>query len=254
MQAEPSSARQSTMRRLGAAGPVAVLLSFAPPLGGFVLLATLTWLGGWFRMHETSGWIVYLVCVGLLIGVSFVPTFSCGILAGWAFGFAIGWPLAIAAVTAGAFLAYAIGRAIARDRVIKLVREKPKLRAVHDALLARHGRRTLMVVILVRIPPASPFALTNFLFAAMRVPLADYTLGTLAGIVPRMALTVFVGAGLERLRFQNVLDPWMIVAGTVAGGAVCLVLGVLANRALRQITSTPGRSGESGEVTAAGSR
>lgn len=221
---------------MGAAGPVAVVLSFAPPLGGFVLLAGLTWLGDWLRAHPESGWLIYFVCIAILIGISFVPTFSCGILAGWAFGFSTGWALSVVTMTVGAVLAYAIGRGIARDRVLELVREKPRLRAVHEALLAGQTRQTLLVVTLLRIPPSSPFALINFLFAAARVPLSDYTIGTFVGILPRMALTAFAGAELDRLRFQNVLDRWMVIAGIVAGVVVCGVLGMLANRALRQIT------------------
>jgi len=227
------------MRRLGAAGPVAIVLSFAPPFGGFILLAALTWLGGWLRGHADIGWLVYLVCVAILIGISFVPTFSIGILAGWAFGFVAGWPLSVVATTVGALLAYAIGRRIARDRVLELVQERPRLRAVHEALLAQHGRETLLVVTLLRIPPASPFALANFLLAATRVPLADYTLGTFLGILPRMALTAFAGAGLNQLQFKNVLETWMVVTGIIAAVFVCIILGVLANRALAQITANP---------------
>src|SRR3954464_2154069 len=82
-------------RRLGAAGPVAIVLSFWPPLGGFVLLASLTRLRPGRRGQGTTGIVIYFVVTGLLMGISFVPTSSCAILAGWAFGFAIGWPLAM---------------------------------------------------------------------------------------------------------------------------------------------------------------
>ncbi|MFM7749660.1 MAG: hypothetical protein ACKPB0_04510, partial [Opitutaceae bacterium] len=93
------------IRRLGSAGPVAVLLSFAPPLGGIALLSVLTWSGGWLRLHPEIGWFVYAAGAALLIGVSFVPTFSCAIIAGWAFGFLTGWTISVVAVTAGAVLA-----------------------------------------------------------------------------------------------------------------------------------------------------
>ena len=94
---------------------------------------------------------------------------------------------------------------------------------------------TLLVVALLRIPPASPFALANFVLAAARVSLGEYVLGTLIGIAPRTALTTFAGAGLEQLRFDNVQDRWMVVAGVVATIVVCVVLGILANRALRRV-------------------
>jgi uncharacterized membrane protein YdjX (TVP38/TMEM64 family) len=222
---------------MGAAGPVAIVLSFWPPLGGFVLLATLTSFGPWLRVQEGLGLLTYFFVIGLLLGVSFVPTYSAAILAGWAFGFAVGWPLAMITITISSLLAYAIGRWIARDRVLEVIREKPQWNAIYRALLGKQSSRSTLVVALLRVPPASPFALANFALAAARVPLVDYTVGTLVGIAPRTALATFAAAGLEQLRFKNVGESWMIVAGIIATVIVCVVLGILANRALREMTT-----------------
>lgn len=239
MPAEGQLPRPGWFRRLGAAGPVAVVLSFAPPLGGMVLLAVLTASGGWLRAHPEIGWLVYAAGATLLIGFSFVPTFSCAIIAGWAFGFTAGWLVSVVAVTAGAVLAYAIGRGIARERVVEVVREHPRLEAVHRALLSRRARETLFVVTLVRIPPAAPFGLTNFLLAAARVPMPDYVAGTFLGVMPRLALTAFVGSALDQLRFDNVMGRWMVGAGAAATLMVVLALGWMANRALRRLADRP---------------
>ena len=94
------------LRRVGAAGPVAIVLSFWPPLGGFVLLATLTKFGPWLRANEGLGLLTYFLVIGLLLGISFVPTYSAAILAGWAFGFSVGWLLAMVTITVSSLLAY----------------------------------------------------------------------------------------------------------------------------------------------------
>lgn len=224
------------LRRLGAVGPVAIVLSFWPPLGGFVLLATLTQLGPWLRAHGGQGMLIYFLFTGFLMGVSFVPTYSCAILAGWAFGFAVGWPLAMVTITVASLIAYAIGRGIARDRVLEVIAERPSWRALHRALLHETSGQTLLVVTLLRIPPTSPFALANFALAAARVPLFQYTLGTLMGVAPRTALATFAAAGLEQLRFKDVSQSWSVIAGIVATVIACVILGYLARRALRQIT------------------
>lgn len=227
------------MRRLGASGPVAIVLSFWPPLGGFVLLASLTRLGPWLRDHGSAGMLIYFLVPGLLMGISFLPTYSCAILAGWAFGFAVGWPLAMVTITAASIIAYAIGRWIARDRVVQVIREKPQWNAIHRALLGAHAGRTTLVVTLLRVPPTSPFALVNFMLAAARVPLGNYTVGTLIGVAPRTALGAFAAAGVEQLRFKPAAEAWTVVAGIGATVIVCVALGMLANRALRQMTNEP---------------
>ena len=230
-----------TFRRLGAAGPVAIVLSFWPPLGGLMLLTTLTTLGPWLRVHAVLGLVIYFAFTALLVGFSFLPTFSVAILAGWAFGFTTGYLVAMVALTVAALIAYALGRWIARDRVVAVISAKPKWRAVHDALLGRESGRTLLVVALLRIPPLSPFAIVNFVLAAARVPLWDYTLGTFLGLLPRTAAATFVAAGLEHLHARDLTDTprWMLISGMIAFAAMCFILGVLANRALRSMAATP---------------
>lgn len=239
LRVKTETATPGLVRRLGAAGPVAIVLSFWPPLGGFILLASLTSLGPWLRAHGAEGMLIYFLFTGVLMGISFVPTYSCAILAGWAFGFAVGWPLAMVTITAASLLAYAIGRWIARDRVLEVIREKPSWDAIYRSLLGKKSGRTTLVVTLLRVPPTSPFALANFVLAATRVPLLEYTVGTLVGVAPRTALATFAAAGLEQLRFKNVAETWTVVAGIVATLLVCIILGMLAKRALNELTAQP---------------
>ena len=95
----------------------------------------------------------------------------------------------------------------------------------------------MLVVVLVRLPPAAPFGLTNFLLASARVPLTDYVVGTLLGVIPRLALTAFVGAALEQLRFDHVMDRWMVVAGGIVSLLAVVALGALAGRALQRVAA-----------------
>jgi uncharacterized membrane protein YdjX (TVP38/TMEM64 family) len=216
-----------------------MLLPVWPPLGGFILLATLTKLGPWLRDHGNEGIVIYFLLTGFLMGVSFVPTYSCAILAGWAFGFAVGFPLAVVTITVAGVIAYAIGRWIARDRVLAIVMEHPKWRAVVESLLGQSRGRTLLVVTLLRIPPQSPFAIINFALAAAKVRLLEYNFGTILGVIPRTALATYAAAKLEQLRFKDVGDIWYLVFAIVATLIVCIILGILGNRALRQVTATP---------------
>lgn len=235
--APSAPAGPSLYKRLGASAPVAIVLSFFPPLGGFALLATLTQLGPWLRGHGTEGMVIYFLVTGLLMGVSLLPTYSCAILAGWAFGVAAGLPLAITTITVASIIAYGIGRWIARDRVVQVIRERPRWDAVYRALLDHRAGRALFVVTLLRVPPQSPFALANFVLAAGRVRPVDYIFGTLIGITPRTTLAVTAAAGVEQLQFKTAANPWIVGGGIAVTLIVCVVLGLLANRALRKVTA-----------------
>ena len=222
------------MRRLGAAGPFAILLSFWPPLGSLFLIASLTQLGPWLRSHDGVGLLIYFLVIGFLLGVSFVPTYASAILAGWAFGFGKGSLMAIITITVASLLAYAVGRWIARDRVLEIIRERPKWQAIYQALVGKHFRRTLLVVSLMRLPP---LALANFALAAARVPLGTYTLGTFLGILPRTIAATFAAAQLEQLDLNNLGQAWVKMVGIALTIAACIGLGVVANRVLREMTS-----------------
>ena len=88
---------------------------------------------------------------------------------------------------------------------------------------------------------ASPqlLAYLNFALAAAKVRLLEYNFGTILGVIPRTALATYAAAKLEQLRFKDVGDIWYLVFAIVATLIVCIILGILGNRALRQVTATP---------------
>jgi len=240
MSSDPSDTpvQPGLMRRLGAAGPFAILLSFLPPVGSLFLIASLTQLGPWLRSHDGTGLLIYFLVIGFLLGVSLVPTYASAILAGWAFGFVKGSMIAIVTITISSLLAYALARWIARDRVLKIINERPKWHTIYQALVGGRNSRTLLVVTLLRVPPLSPFALANFALAAARLPLGTYTLGTFLGIIPRTIVATFAAAQVEQLDLNNLGQSWVKIVSILLTLAACIGTGVLANRVLRELTST----------------
>lgn len=204
-----------------------------------MLLATLTTFAPWLREHFAAGLVLYFAATSLLVGFSFLPTFAVAIYAGWTFGFGVGFAMAMAALTVSSLIAYAIGRFIARERVIAVIAEKSTWQAVHRALLG-DSQRVVFVTALLRIPPMSPFAIVNFVLAAARVPLGSYTLGTFLGLIPRTAAATFVAAGLEQLHANDLSTTprWMAISGMIAFVIMCFIIGSLANRALRSLSTT----------------
>jgi uncharacterized membrane protein YdjX (TVP38/TMEM64 family) len=232
------------VRQLGPTSILAVGAAVLPPLGTIVLIATAPTTSAWLREHPDIGPLVYTLCFGLLAGLALLPTYAQSILGGLAFGVAIGLPAALGGFALGAIIGYEIASRVSGDRVKKLVEERPKFAAVHRALIgsAVPGRggfwKTFLVVTLLRVPPNSPFAIMNLLMASVKVPRLPFILGTAIGMLPRTAVAVVVGAGLDRITSETLKPPgWVFVGGLVATIAVVLVIGTMANRVLARIAN-----------------
>jgi uncharacterized membrane protein YdjX (TVP38/TMEM64 family) len=225
------------VKRLGPAGPLALLAGTMPAIGGFAILFVLNWVGPWLKAHEEAGVLLYVTGFAVMAGLAILPTYAQSVLGGWAFGFAVGCPAALGGVLSASLIGYVIGRRASGERVVRLIEEQPKWKAVYRALLGSGFWKALLIVTLVRIPPSSPFAMTNLVLAAMRVRPLEYVIGTVIGLSPRTAAVVFVAAGLKELVFEHTpLPKWMLVGGIVATFVVIGVIGYMANRAIAAVT------------------
>lgn len=238
----------SFIKRLGPASVLAAGAAFLPPLGGFLLLAKINTVGEWLRSHEHEGIAMYITGFAILAGLAILPTYASAILGGWAFGFAIGFPAALCGFLGGALIAYGVCRPTAGDRVEKIIAEKPKWKAVRDALVGGSALKTLGIVTLLRVPPNSPFALTNLVLSSVKVPLWIFLLGTLVGMAPRTAVAVFIASKLQNQLASEVAEQrpwWIIAAGIVLSLVVLGVVGLIAQKALAKMTEQAGSSGNS---------
>lgn len=234
-------------RRLGPAGYLAIIASTLPPLGGFVLIGLSgNYVAPWLRQHGTYGAVIYAAGFTLLAGFALLPTYAQSLLGGWAFGLKVGVLGALAGFAGASCIAYAIARRAAGDRVIGIINEHPKWRAVYEALLGRGFWRTLGIVTLIRIPPNSPFALTNLVMAATRVPLSIYLIGTVVGMAPRTAAVVYLGTQLKDWNAEGPSSKWGFAISVVVTIVVVGVVGHIANKALAKFTG----AGASADQTA----
>jgi len=127
---------------------------------------------------------VYIVAVVLL-----VPASALTLVAGLVFG-AWGFPLVVTSATIGASLAFLVARHLARDKVKQFAEQRPKLKAVNQAV-AEDGWKN---VGLLRLSPLVPFNVQNYLFGVTEVGFYPYLATTLVGIMPGSLLYVLLGA------------------------------------------------------------
>ncbi len=232
-------------RRLGPAGPLAVVSATLPAVGGFVLLATMEPVSQALAQAGAAAAVVYAAAFALLAGLALLPTYAQAVLGGYAFRVALGLPAALAGFAGGAALGYAIGRWASRERARTLLAEHPRWHAVYQEVLGRGFWRTLALITLVRLPPNSPFAVTNLVLAAARVDPLAYLLGTVIGMTPRTAVAVYIGASLQDVASGVPRPWWLTVAGIVLAIAVVGLIGHQANRALARVTAGTGPRGGS---------
>lgn len=238
------------IKRLGPTSFLAAGALFLPPLGSIALFATMGTTGPWLKSHGELGIAMYILAFAILGGFALLPTYAQSALGGFAFGIGVGIPAALMGFVGGAMIGYEIARRASGDRVMKLLNEKPQWRAVRDALAgpldeqgAAKGHsflKTTGLVALLRLPPNSPFALTNLVMASVQVPRLPYLIGTLVGMAPRTAAAVVIGAGVKEFTSDSVkgaIPMWMYIAGIVLMIVALGVVGAISNRVLKRFTT-----------------
>ncbi len=232
----PSIDWRSLWRRIGPAGPMAVVAGTLPAVGGFLLLSQLKHFGPWLAGHDGLGLALYIGGFALLAGLALLPTYAQAVLGGWAFGASAGFGAAMAGFGGAALVGFGVARRGSGDRVVKVIESNAKWKAVYHALVRSGFWRTLLIVTLVRLP-SSPFALTNLVMAATRVSLPAYILGTLLGMAPRTLAAVLIGAHMSELDFGQARNVWLMVAGVAGILVVLAIIGQIANNALARVTA-----------------
>ncbi|MFN7021498.1 MAG: TVP38/TMEM64 family protein [Phycisphaerales bacterium] len=240
-------------RTLGPAGWLAIVAATLPGISGLLIAGYMLTISRFLRDQGDQGILIYTGVFALAAGLAMLPTWVQSALGGFAFGVARGIPAALTGFVLGSIIGYEIARRASGDRLVAAMNRNPKLRAVRQALIAdRDDRRfwkTFAVVTLLRLPPNSPFALTNLALASVGVRRLPYLLGTAVGMAPRTVVAVLIGNGVAKSMVltdgqepEFAVPRWFWFAGMITMLAVLAILGTVANRAIARVTGTNGAS------------
>jgi len=211
-----------------------------PFVTAVTVLGSLPWVGSWMHTHQQAGGWVYFLSFAALGGVGFMPTHAYSLLGGYAFGLRLGLALALASYLVGGLIAYGIARLASGERVVQIIAEHPKSKAVHDALVGSGFGKTLLITFLVRLT-SSPFAITNMVLAATRVHIVAYILATVVGMAPRTGALVYIASKWAAHGQSQVLkkgEPWTAtIVFTIVTFIVLLIIGYLGNQAIVRVTA-----------------
>ncbi len=230
------------MTRFGGAAILGLAWTAAPAVLGIALLYFLGDVAKFLLINPTLGWFGY-VCVFIVsAGVGFLPTYGQSFLGGWVFGFATGFPGAMLGFVGGSVIGYFIAQRVSKDQITAAFESNPKALKIRNALIGRGYWKTVGIVTLIRIPPNSPFALTNLVLASSGVKLLPYIIGTAIGMAPRTAIAVWLAAKGRAMGARDIQDlvenqPWWAVPAGLAMFVLMLgILGLIGNRALHEVT------------------
>lgn len=252
-------AAPSRDRRLVASGILGLLWISLPPLAGIYILLDLQDIASFLQHDLSHGFWAYVAVFAITAGLGLLPTYSQSFLGGWVFGGPLGLVGAIMGFTGGAAIGYLFARLVTGDSVDRWIDRHPRGRVIRDALARGSTFRTFLVVTLLRLPPNSPFAMTNYALSATRVPFWLAMTATPIGMLPRTAIVCFLAAAAVSEGAQNIKEAvedkplWAIVFAIGSSIAAIAVMGQLANRALAKLAGDPDSAGTSSGPGAVGS-
>ncbi len=169
-------------------------------------------------IHRLSGWAAslrqsparhfYLLGAYIIGSILLVPITVLILVTAIIFGPVMGSLYSIAGSLAGAVVTYAIGCFLGQDFVRKIAGAKWR------RLEKKIEQTGIVAVATLRLLPIAPFTVVNVVSGAFKVPLRDYLLGSLLGLVPGILITNLFAHQFARA----IRDP---------GIGVVLVLAVL---------------------------
>ena len=200
------------------------------------------WLQGiesWVDEHPAAGAASYLGLTIIAV-IAMTPGWIPMMLAGLLFGFKGGVIYALIGITVGATAALVAGRTLARSWVEKRIAGNEQLLALDDAL----DTQAFTIVALTRVALVIPFNMLNYAYGLTRVKTPIYATATAVGMLPVIALYVYLGT-LARDIGQILQGDAEIGSGSwwLAGIALLAIVMVIlivrraVGRALEQRTS-----------------
>eukprot|EP01039_Chlorochromonas_danica_P004439 gene4439-4863_t len=171
------------------------------------------------------GYLLFAV-VYVIAEILAVPAIPLTASSGYLFGLVPGTAIVLVSATIAAAISFLIGRTYLRTWAQGFISESPKWRAI-DKAIAKQGFK---VVLLLRLSPLLPFALSNYLYAVTSVDFLSFISATFLGFAPGSFGFVYFGSAGKSLFSGGAGLPWY------AYGAIGLLLALFVQTIARVAT------------------
>ncbi len=213
--------------------------------GGFIFLPVRHWFASLERSVQSLGSLgpITLALGYMLATVFLIPGSAITVSAAGLFGFKTAFLAVLVGANAGALCAFLLARTLLRDRVARWADSHPKFCSL-DRAIARQGFK---MVLLLRLSPAFPFTLLNYLLGLTAVRTASYMFANLIGMLPGMILYIYIGSAARDVISGDLVDAASFYqqilkyTGLLATAAVAVSATRMARTALREAEETQER-------------
>jgi len=158
--------------------------------------------------------IVYFGIAYCIAEILAIPAIPLTASAGYLFGPVQGTAIVLLSASIAAAISFTIGRTLLRDYVENILKDYPKFAKLDRAI----GREGFKLMLLLRLSPIFPFALSNYLYGASSINFTAFFGGTLLGFTPgtiAYVYTGYVGKALTMTVEEGGSDvyPWYVYIG-----------------------------------------
>jgi uncharacterized membrane protein YdjX (TVP38/TMEM64 family) len=187
-----------------------IWVAIMPGIGSLILLSKSQILDGVRLLHPFDHFIFAAAIAGFL-GLALLPTTLTALATGYYFGW-IGFPGLFFGYLCANVIGYFLGKATNADFLALIYYRKPELRQQIDSRI-QHPES---LIFFVRISPVIPFAISNFLFASLRIDLKKVLLYGIPGMLPRtliaFATGLVAGSMLDARKAMGDPTQWAVLA------------------------------------------
>lgn len=168
---------------------------------------------------------VYFGLMYILAEVLAIPAIPLTASAGYLFGISQGTLVVLLSASVAATISFTIGRTLLRETVENAMADNPKFARLDKAI----GREGFKLMLLLRLSPIFPFALSNYLYGATSIDFVSFFAGTLLGFAPGTLAYVYSGVVGKALTLGgDGAQPWYVYAGgaMLLGGLLKVLVDV----------------------------
>lgn len=183
---------------------------------------------------------VVLTVAYILATVFIVPGTILTLVAGAIYGLGVGMVIVSIGSTIGASLCFLIARYAARDRVARWADRYPLFKAIDTAI----GEGGWKIVALLRLSPAIPFNVQNYLYGLTSIRFWPYVIASWLAMLPGTFLYVYLGhitrAALGEQRDRTLAEWVLLGVGLAATVIVSVYIARLARSKIQnQVATSP---------------